>query len=76
MTDRLSVVSGSDLIRALERAGWIVARQKGSHVRLHHPERQLFLVVPLHRELKKGTLAGIMRDVHITREELNEFFGR
>lgn len=70
MTQRLPVVSGAQLIRALEQAGWQVARQRGSHVRLRHADRNLFLVVPLHRELKRGTLAGILRDAGIDRDEL------
>jgi predicted RNA binding protein YcfA (HicA-like mRNA interferase family) len=70
VTDGLPVVSGARLIRALETIGWQVVRQRGSHVRLTHPDRATFLVVPLHRELKRGTLAGIMRDAGIDREEL------
>jgi len=43
---------------------------RGSHVRLKHPERSVSLVVPLPRELKRGTLAGILRDVGVDREKL------
>lgn len=70
MTERLPVVSGAQLIRALERLGWEVVRQRGSHVRLRHPERSTFLVVPLHRELKRGTLSGILRDAAIASADL------
>jgi len=70
VTDRLPVVSGADLIRVLERAGWQVKRQRGSHVRLVHPGRRLFLVVPLHRELRRGTLDGILKDARMDRDEL------
>jgi predicted RNA binding protein YcfA (HicA-like mRNA interferase family) len=38
--------------------------------RLRHPDRTVPLVVPLHRELKRGTLAGILRDAGIDAEEL------
>jgi len=69
---RLPVISGAQLIKALERAGWEVARQRGSHVRLGHPERQLFLTVPLHRELKRGTLGGILTDAGIAPEQLRD----
>ncbi len=68
----LPVVSGAQLIRALERLGWDVVRQRGSHVRLRHPERRTFLVVPLHRELKRGTLRGILRDADLTVDELRD----
>jgi predicted RNA binding protein YcfA (HicA-like mRNA interferase family) len=58
VSDGLPVVSGQRLVKALERAGWEVARQRGSHVRMKHRDRRIFLTVPLHRELKRGTLSG------------------
>ena len=72
MSDRLPVVSGVQLIQALERVGWESVRQRGSHVRLKHPDRSVPLVIPLHKELKRGTLSGILRDAGIDREELAE----
>lgn len=62
MSPRLPVVSGRQLVKALEKAGWEVARQRGSHVRLRHPDRRTFITVPLHREIKRGTLSGILTD--------------
>jgi predicted RNA binding protein YcfA (HicA-like mRNA interferase family) len=70
MTPRQPVVAGAELIRALERDGWTVVRQRGSHVRLKKPGRRNALVVPLHKELRKGTLAGILRDAGLTADEL------
>lgn len=70
MNQRLPVLSGEDLISALTKLGWNVVRQRGSHVRLKHPDRPLALVIPLHRELKRGTLAGILRDAGIDADEL------
>ena len=70
MSERLPVVSGAQLIAALGKLGWAAVRQRGSHVRLKHPDRSVSLVVPLHRELKRGTLAGILRDTGADREEL------
>lgn len=69
MSRRLPVVSGDDLVRALGRAGWKVVRQRGSHVRLKHPEHQTALTVPLHRELKRGTLTGILTDAGIDADQ-------
>lgn len=70
MSDALPVVSGQRLVKALERDGWQVARQRGRHVRLKHPERRISLTVPLHRELKRGTLAGILTDAALDSERL------
>jgi predicted RNA binding protein YcfA (HicA-like mRNA interferase family) len=61
----LPVVSGQRLVKALERDGWEVARQRGSHVRLKHRDHRVSLTVPLHRELKRGTLSGILGDAGI-----------
>lgn len=49
-----------------------VARQRGSHVRLKHPDRRVSLTVPLHRELKRGTLSGILGDARIDGERLRQ----
>ena len=72
MSERLPVVSGAKLIDVLQKLGWEVARQRGSHVRLKHQDRAVSLVVPLHRELKRGTLNGILRDAGLGRDELRE----
>jgi predicted RNA binding protein YcfA (HicA-like mRNA interferase family) len=69
VSERLPVVSGKQLVAALSTVGWVAVRQHGSHVRLKHPDRQVALVVPLHRELKRGTLAGILRDAGIDRDD-------
>jgi predicted RNA binding protein YcfA (HicA-like mRNA interferase family) len=72
VTPKQPVVSGAQLIRALERAGWSVVRQRGSHVRLKKPGRRNPLVVPLHKEIRKGTLGGILRDAGLTAEDLTK----
>ncbi len=70
MSAGLPVVSGQRLVKALERAGWEVARQRGSHVRMKHPDRRISLTVRLHRELKRGTLSGILNDAGVDADEL------
>ena len=70
MSDALPVLSGQQLVRALERSGWQVARQRGSHVRMKHPERKSPVTVPLHREIKRGTLTGILNDAGLDVSEL------
>jgi len=70
VTPRQPVVSGQQLIKALEKDGWTVVRQRGSHVRLKKPGRRYALVVPLHKEVRKGTLSGILRDANLSSDEL------
>ena len=72
MTRRLPAVSGARLVRALERVGWRVDRTRGSHALLEHPEHDRPLIIPLHRELKRGTLGGILRDARLSPDELRK----
>jgi len=68
---RLPRISGSEAIRALERLGFIQTRQTGSHVVLKKPtlEGEIVCVVPLHRELKVGTLSGVLKQAKVTPEK-------
>jgi predicted RNA binding protein YcfA (HicA-like mRNA interferase family) len=70
-------VSADRLIRALERIGYRIIRQKGSHVRLRHDGPPVHLItIPQHNQLKVGTLHGILAEVaqmrSITAESLAE----
>jgi predicted RNA binding protein YcfA (HicA-like mRNA interferase family) len=57
-------VSADRLIRALERLGYAVIRQKGSHLRLFHEAAPTHSIsVPLHDPLKIGTFHGILVEV-------------
>lgn len=67
---KLPVISGEELIKLLEKAGFQVVRQKGSHVSLQKGAHKT--VVPLHDELAKGTLLGILKQCGLSREELSE----
>jgi predicted RNA binding protein YcfA (HicA-like mRNA interferase family) len=60
------VLSGSEIVRALERLGFVKVRQRGSQVVLRHGGAGC--VVPLHREVKRGTLDGIVRQAGVTPE--------
>lgn len=64
---KLPVLSGADVIKALERLGFEQLRQRGSHVVLRRGS--VGTVVPLHREVKTGTLAGILRQAGVTQDE-------
>ena len=67
---KLPVLSGAEVIKAMERLGFVQIRQRGSHVVLRRGSDGT--VVPLHREVKTGTLAGILRQAGVTQDE---FFG-
>ena len=70
MTKRLPSVRPQEVIRALERAGWEVARQKGSHVSLKKQGVAFLVTVPMHRrEVPRGTLRAIIEDAGLTIDE-------
>ncbi len=64
---KLPIISGAEAIKALERLGFSVVRQRGSHIALR--KDSLGCVVPNHRELKAGTLNGILKQAGISPDE-------
>lgn len=65
-------VSGGAIVKALERHGFVVARIAGSHHVMRHSDGR-GTTVPVHgnRDVAKGTLRGILRDVGLTIDELD-----
>lgn len=68
---RLPRISSKEAIRVLERLGFYQARQTGSHVILKKPlpDREIVCVLPLHNELKIGTLSGVLKQAQVTPDE-------
>ena len=64
---KLPRVSGAEAIRALEHLGFAQVRQSGSHVVLRRVTTGC--VIPLHRDLKTGTMAGALRQAGVSHEE-------
>ena len=66
-------VRGDRIVRALEQAGFKVARVTGSHHIMGHPDGR-GTTVPVHqgRDVAKGTLRGICSDVGMTIDQLQQ----
>jgi predicted RNA binding protein YcfA (HicA-like mRNA interferase family) len=62
------------VIKALRRDGWIVIRQKGSHIRLQkrRPNETLKIIVPAHRPIKRSTLSHILKQARLSVSEFND----
>lgn len=62
------------VVNALKRDGWVVIRQKGSHIRLqkHHREETLKITIPAHKPIKRSTLSHILKQARMTVEQLKE----
>ena len=68
---KLPSVSGKEVVRILKKDGFVPVRQKGDHLRLEKniPNKTIKLTIPLHKELKKGTLNRIIKDAGLTLEQ-------
>jgi predicted RNA binding protein YcfA (HicA-like mRNA interferase family) len=64
--------SGKEIVAALRRSGFVVDHQRGSHVFMHNLEKNISVTVPLHKEIKKGTLNNIIKKAGLTVNELKE----
>jgi len=62
--------SGKQIVKALRKVGFIVDRQRGSHIFMHNLERNISVIVPLHKEVKKGVLNNIIKKIGITIDQL------
>ncbi len=75
MSPSLPPVAGRDVIRALQKAGFVVVRISGSHHRLVHPDDAArAATVPVHgkKPLKRGTLQAILQQSGVTAAQLRE----
>ena len=62
------------IVRALQRDGWVVVRQEGSHIRLqkHLSDSVLKITVPAHRPVKSSTLAHILKQARLSVDKFLE----
>ena len=68
---KVPVVHYDQAIRALRRNGWVVVRQRGSHIRLQKETatETLRIIVPAHRPIKRSTLAHLLKQARLSTEE-------
>ncbi|HID87345.1 MAG TPA: type II toxin-antitoxin system HicA family toxin [Anaerolineae bacterium] len=70
---KLPRISGREAVRAFEKAGWEIARRRGSHIVMTKPGSIYTLSIPDHRELGPGLLRSLIRKAGMTVEEFNEW---
>ena len=66
---KLPVVSGAQRVRALEKAGFVVYKQRGSHITLVRSDPKAQTTLPNHKELDRGTLRAIIRQAGLSVDE-------
>lgn len=74
MSPALPQVSGREVVRALETAGFLHKSTKGSHAKLRHPDGRI-VIVPLHRSVARGTLASILRQAGLSAGQFVDLLG-
>jgi predicted RNA binding protein YcfA (HicA-like mRNA interferase family) len=67
---RVGPFSGAEVVAALRRLGFERIGQRGSHVKMRHSDGRV-AIVPMHDELARGTFASILRQAHVTAEDLS-----
>jgi predicted RNA binding protein YcfA (HicA-like mRNA interferase family) len=69
---KLPVISGAECVKALAKIDFVVNRQRGSHIILVREEPRTTISVPNHKELDRGTLRSIIRQIGLSVEEFVE----
>ncbi|MFO5491200.1 MAG: type II toxin-antitoxin system HicA family toxin [Cuspidothrix sp.] len=70
---KLPTITGEELIAALEKAGFYIVIQKGSHVRMKHEDNRVVSITSHSgKTIGKGLLVKIIRDADLTKDELIE----
>ncbi|MBU2100871.1 type II toxin-antitoxin system HicA family toxin [Candidatus Micrarchaeota archaeon] len=72
---KFPVVSGKQVIKALEKLGFDFVSQKGSHVKLRKTDSdgKKTVIVPLRPVIRTGTMKSVLRQSHLNLEELQKF---
>ena len=65
--NKVPSLSYTEILRALQRDGWVIVRQRGSHIRLqkHTRDETLKLTVPAHKPVKRSTLSHILKQARL-----------
>lgn len=66
---KLPVISGAECVKALEQLGFVVDRQRGSHIILVRESPRTTISVPDHKELDRGTLRASIRQADLSVDE-------
>ncbi|MBE9169554.1 type II toxin-antitoxin system HicA family toxin [Pleurocapsales cyanobacterium LEGE 06147] len=69
---KLPVISAAECVKALEQIGFAVARQRGSHIVLVREDPRTTVSVPAHKELDRGTLRAIVRQIGLSVDQFVE----
>jgi predicted RNA binding protein YcfA (HicA-like mRNA interferase family) len=66
MSERLPIVSGKELVRALKQCSWYIHHQTGSYIIMYKEGAPGTIPVPNHKTVAKGTLHQILKDAELS----------
>ena len=66
---KLPILTAKELVKNFEKAGYFVVRQKGSHIRMSHKDKDS-ITIPNHKIIGRGLLKKILRDSQISVDDL------
>jgi predicted RNA binding protein YcfA (HicA-like mRNA interferase family) len=66
---KLPIISGKECIKALEKIGFVIFRQRGSHITMVRQNPQCQVTIPNHKTVAKGTLSAIIKQANLTIDE-------
>ncbi|MGI8539696.1 MAG: type II toxin-antitoxin system HicA family toxin [Rubrobacteraceae bacterium] len=74
MSRKVPSLSYEKVIRTLQRDGWIVVRQRGSHIRLQKrtEDETLKITVPAHKPAKRSTLSHILKQARLDLDHFSD----
>jgi predicted RNA binding protein YcfA (HicA-like mRNA interferase family) len=67
----LRLCSGQEAVKKFQKVGWVVARQRGSHIMMIKSNYEYTLSIPQHKELGPGILRKLIRQAGLTVEEFD-----
>jgi predicted RNA binding protein YcfA (HicA-like mRNA interferase family) len=68
---KVPLLSGRQVMAALQRLGFVEIHRKGSHVKMEHPDGRR-IVFPFHAEVDRYTLKGALQDADVDLAEFLE----
>jgi predicted RNA binding protein YcfA (HicA-like mRNA interferase family) len=71
---KLPLLSWREVVKALAKVGFQIARQKGSHLILI--KNDTIIPVPKHKEIKRGLLMEIIAEAGLTKEDFLKLIGK
>jgi predicted RNA binding protein YcfA (HicA-like mRNA interferase family) len=71
---RLGSYAGQEVVKAFQKAGWIISRHRSSHVILEREGMEATLSVPVHKgkDVKRGTLRDLIKDAGMSVDQFLE----